>query len=125
MNVNELVEQYFGQIEIEDTNYVAVDDAVSDAAYILLILPTRMLRDYQKIKGSRKKLPDPVEFWKETGLCEKLRMHESTFNGGHANLSDVLDYLGGDVWGNYQKLSMKDNSRIRLDITEIPEFHPE
>jgi hypothetical protein len=40
-------------------------------------------------------------------------------------LSDVLDYLGGDVWGNYQKLSMKDNSRIRLDITEIPEFHPE
>ncbi len=123
MNVQELVEKYFDQIEIEDTAYVAVNDTVSDAAYLLLNLPTEMLREYQQLNGQRKKLPDGAEFWKETGLVRKLRNFKKHQNIGHTPLGDILDYLDRDVLGTYQEL--KNPERIRLTITEIPEFYPE
>ncbi len=123
MGIPELVNKYFEQIEVENTDFVPVDNAVSDAAYLLLVLPIKMLKEYQKFKGSRKKLPDGAKFWKETGLARRLRDSKKYPRAVDAPLNDILDYLGGDVWGNYQEL---DNpSKIRLSITEIPEFYKE
>jgi len=123
MNMQELVDKYFEQIEVEDTAFVPIDDAVSDAAYLLLNLPMQMLKEYQILKGSRKRLPDGAEFWKETRLVTRLRNSAKYQNVGREGLNDILDYLGGKVWGTYQEL--RNSERIRLDITEIPEFYPE
>lgn len=123
MRIPELVEKYFEQIEVEDTAFVPIDNAVSDAAYLLLNIPTKMLREYKKLKGSRKRLPDGAKFWKETELVIRLRDSARFQNVGREGLNDILDYLGGKVWGTYQELNNPD--RIRLDITEIPEFYPE
>ena len=122
MDLRQLVETYFDQIEIEDANFIPVDDAVSDAAYLLLNIPTEMLNAYSKLKDQNRELPDGAEFWKETGLQNKLRTSDKYHGQGHvSNLSDVLDYLGGKVWGEYRKLNSPE--RIRLGITEVPEFY--
>ncbi len=117
MEMNQLVEKYFDKIEIEDTAYVTVNDAVSDAAYLLLNLPTAMLKEYLKLKGQNKELPDGAEFWKATGLVKRLRNSDKYHGQGHAPLDDILDYLDGEVQGNYQELL--NTERIRLSITEI------
>ncbi len=122
MNMNQIVDTYFDQIEIEDADFVPVDDAVSDAAYLLLNIPTEMLRAYLRLKGQNRELPDGAEFWKETRLGSRLRTSDKYHGQGHvSHLSDILDYLDGKVWGEYQKLNSPE--RIRLDITEVPEFY--
>lgn len=121
MEISELVEKYFEQIEVEDTDFIPINDAVSDAAYILLQLPIDMIKEYQALKNRTEKLPDSVEFWKETGLVKRLRNYKEC-NVGHAPLGDILDYLKEKVWGEFYSCNSK---RIRLDITEIPEFHQE
>lgn len=118
--MDQLVDQYFDQIEIEDTNFVAVNDAVSDGAYLLLNLPTNMLREYQELKGQGERWPDGAEFWKVTGLGRRLRNSEKYYGQGHAPLNDILDYLEGEVQGDYQELLTTE--RIRLGIIEIIEF---
>ena len=62
MDINQLVDTYLDQIEIEDTDYVTINDAVSDAAYIVLNIPTAMLKEYLQLKGQNRELPDGVEF---------------------------------------------------------------
>ncbi len=121
MDIDKLVDKYFNQIEIEDTDFVIVNDAVSDAAYLLLNVPTAMLKEYSQLKNQKEELPDGAEFWKETGLGKKLRNIECNYTGGHVSLPDILDYIEeGDVWGDYQELNSSE--KIRLSITEIPEF---
>lgn len=131
IRIEKLVDKYFDKIEIEDINYVPFDDAKSDAAYLCLNIPIQMLKEYLKIKGRRKKLPDGAEFWKETGLCGKLKISEKHIRQAHSRshtgdsletFSEFLDYLEGDIQGDYQKLNIPE--RIRLSITEIPtEFY--
>lgn len=121
MRIPELVEKYFEQIEVEDTAFVSIDDAVSNATYLLLNIPAEMLIKYQELEGSGKRLPDGAEFWKKTGLVTKLRNSAKYQDVGRERLNDILDYLEGNVWGSYQELNTP--NRIRLDITEIPEFH--
>ena len=126
MNTNELVEKYLKDIEIEDIDFEPIDDAKHDAAYLLLNIPLKMLEEYQELKGEdTNKLPDGAEFWKETQLVKKLRTEEFVHKSrGRQPLYDILDFLNGEVWGNYQKLVQPPN-RIRLDITEIPEYFEE
>lgn len=124
MGMNELVEKYFGQIEIEDTDYVPIDDVASDVAYVLLNIPIAMLKEYLQLKGQNKELPDGAEFWKETGLCKRLRNCGKYHGQGQEPLYNMLDFLEGEVGAGYQKLGSS-SDRIRLDITEIPEFDEE
>jgi hypothetical protein len=120
--ITNLVDKYIERIGIEDTDFVPVDDADSDAAYLLLNIPIKMLREYVKLKNQKKKLPDALEFWKETNLISALRANPNKYYGqGRANLGDVLDYLGGDVRAEYQKLFR--TGRIRLMVQEIPELY--
>ena len=122
MGIDTLADKYFDQIRIEDTDFVPIDDAVSDAAYLLLNVPIKMLKEYLQLEGQNKKLPDGAEFWKETGLGKRLRNIEHSYTGGRVSLSDILDYIEeGDVWGDYQELNFSE--KIRLSITEIPEFY--
>lgn len=120
--INTLIEKYFDQIQIEDTDYVPFDGALSDAAYLLLNIPISMLREYSKLKGQTN-LPDGAEFWKEAGLRKKLRDSDKISRQSHEPLKDILEFLGGEVWGEYQHLG--NSERIRLSITEIPEFYEE
>ena len=82
-----------------------------------------MLKEYQKLNGDRKRLPDGAKFWKETGLVKRLRDSNKYPDNVHAPLNDILDYLGGDVWWDYQELNK--STKIRLSITKIPEFYKE
>jgi len=120
--ISDILDKYFDQIEVEDIDYVPWDDAVSDVAYLLLIVPTAMLQEYLRLKGQNKNLPDGAEFWKATNLRERLR-HSNKYHGqGREPLGDILDFLGRDVQADYQELH--DHGRIRLSIYEIPtEFH--
>ncbi len=122
MDVNGLVDNYFDQIAIEVTAYVPVDDAVSDAAHITLNLPLAMLREYSKLKGLDDDLPDGAKFWKEINIINRLRDSGKFIYHEYQPLIDVLEFLREDVEGTYQKLINPE--RIRLDITEIPEFLP-
>ena len=121
MNFDELVDKYFEEIEIGDTDYLPEDDCEYDIAYILLRIPLDMLRDYQRLKGRKEKeLPNGSEFWLETKLCEKL-MDSNKYNGqGHEPLEDILEFLEVDVNFNYQELGQHNSRRIRLSISEIP-----
>jgi hypothetical protein len=122
MDINKLVERYLNDIEIEDVDFEPVDNAIHDAAYLCLNIPINMLREYQELKGEDiNELPDGAEFWKETQLVKKLRTEEFSKILSHQPLYDILDFLNGEVWGNYQELNQP-TDRIRLSITEVPEF---
>jgi hypothetical protein len=131
MSIKSLVDKYFEQIEVENADYVPFDDAKSDAASILLNVPITMLKEYLQLKRQRKKLPEGAEFWKETGLCSRLKSSKKhikqfrSVNHLHDSFEkfpDFLDGLTGEVQGDYQELGSKE--RIRLSITEIPtEFY--
>ncbi|MCK4730722.1 MAG: hypothetical protein KAT28_05380 [Candidatus Aenigmarchaeota archaeon] len=122
MSIDALVDKYFEQIAIEVTAYVPVDDAVSDAAHITLNLPLAMLREYSKLKGLDEELPDGAKFWKEINIIKRLRDSGKFIYHEYQLLRDILDFLGDDVEVTYQKY---DSEKIRLDITEIPEFLPD
>jgi len=121
MTMQELVDRYFNQIKVTYTDYVPINDAKSDAATITLEIPSEMIREYQRLKGSRKRLPDGAEFWKETGLLERLKSSNKVPERAHSNttLGDVLDYLGGKCWVDFARTS---KDRVELSLTEIPEF---
>ena len=119
MDIQTLVDKYFGLIEIEDTDYVPVDDAVSDAAYLLLDIPIAMLEEYARLHD-QKMPPNGEEFWKETQLASRLRNSGKYRGQGHEPLSDILDFLEGDVAVHYQSLSP---SVMRMSVYEIPRFH--
>ncbi len=117
MNIDTLIDKYFDQIEVEDTDFIPIDDMTFDAAYLLLSLPVAMLREYVKSKDQCQELPNGAEFWKETGLCNKLRNSNKYHGQGHEPLIDILDFLEGNVQVDYQKLNSPE--RIRLCIIEL------
>lgn len=120
MKINELVEKYLDQIEIEEVYFTpAYDDTASDQAYLLLKIPIAMLKEYLIIKGQNKKLPNGAEFWKETGLCERLRNFNKYHGQGHQQLGTILDFLKGEVNVEYQELK-NPPELIRLQVIEIP-----
>lgn len=122
MSMDALMRKYFDEIEIEDADFIPVNDAESDAACLLLNVPTEMLREYLVLKGQDRELPDGAEFWRETGLGNLLRASNKYRGQGHVSyLSDVLDYLEGDVFGEYLKLGSQE--RIVLDITEVLDLY--
>jgi len=75
-----------------------------------------MLREYLVLKNPNKELLDGAEFWKETGLGNKLKNFEKYLIRGHAPLKDILEFLNGEVYGIYQSLNV--GIKIRLAITE-------
>ena len=117
MDMNTLVEKYFDQIEIEDADFESTDNGKPYPAYLTLIIPMAMLKEYLRLKGQNKKLPDGAEFWKETGLGRRLRNFDKYPERRHGTyLNDILDYLEGNVLGDYQKLYTP--GRMRLSIHE-------
>lgn len=121
MSVEQIVGKYFPQIQVEYTEYVPMNEAKSDAATITLRVPTAMLREYLASKGQTKELPDPVDFWVDSGLVNKLRGSNKQVESQHEPLDDILDFLGGEVTGSYQGLAVQE--QIKLSITEVPEFY--
>lgn len=131
--MNKLVDKYFDQIQVESTEYLDGDDVGCDAAYLLLQLPIQMLRDYQELRKSGyvefpvgkldniqlEKLPEGVQFWKETGLKERLQESCKYVIGSYESLDDILIFLGGNVSVDYQNIHSSE--RIRMSITEIVE----
>jgi len=122
MSVNQLASTYIDRIEIEDTEYVPIDDAVSDAACLTLTVPTVMLRDYSRLRALKRELPNGPKFWRDTRLGELLRNSDKYHDQGHEPLSDILDYLEGKVWVDYQRFRNLPEI-IRMSVTEVPEFH--
>lgn len=113
--IQDLVDKYFDLIEIEDTNFI--DNPEYNLAYLLLNVPTALLKEYSAMKN-QKKLPDPAEFWEQTKLGDRLKKSCKYTGQGHEPLLDILEFLEGQVQGNYQELHTPD--RIRMSITELP-----
>jgi hypothetical protein len=122
MGIQELVDRYFNQIEVAYTDYAIINDAKSDAATITLEVPFTMIKEYQRLKGSRKRLPDGAEFWRETGLLARLKNSDKVPRRAYSNttLGDVLDYLGGKCWVNFTRMS---KDKVELSLTEVPDFY--
>jgi len=122
MRMQELVDRYFNQIEVTYTGYVPISDAKSDVATITLEIPFAMIREYQRLKDSRKRLPDGAEFWRETGLLTRLKNSDKVSRHAHfdTTLSDVLDYLGGKCWVDFARMS---KDKVKLSVTEVPDFY--
>jgi hypothetical protein len=117
MSMQELVDKYFDQIEVEDADFLPVNDSTSDMATLLLNLPTEMLQEYQTMMGNLETLPDGAEFWMNSGLVERLRKSKKIPLRSHEPPNDILDFLKGEVCGDYQRLN--DAKRIRLSIQEV------
>jgi len=119
--LDNLMEKYLDQIWIEYTDYEPADDAICDIAVITLNVPVVMLKEYQALKGQDEDLPDPVEFWNDTGLVERLESYDKKYYQHHP-LPDILEFLrlSEDVSGEYQKL--QNPERIRIDIAEVPQY---
>ena len=118
--LNQLVDTYFDQIRIEDTDYVDTGVPGHDAAYLLLQVPMAMLQEYLQLKGQDQELPNPIEFWKETQLVRRLTHSDKYHGQGHEPLEDILEFLGGEVGVDYQVdyQNLHSSKRIRLAITE-------
>jgi hypothetical protein len=117
MDIKEFVGRYINDIVIENTDFVPCDDAVSDMAYILLNVPTAMLREYAALKNIEYP-PDGANFWNDCDLVNRLRSHKP--ESAHQPLADILEFLSiAEVDGQYQQLKPED--RIRLSITECPQ----
>lgn len=114
-SISDLVEKYLTSIEIWDIDFVPFDDADSDAAYIRLELPKAMLKEYLAIKKQNKELPDVEEFWKDTGLADKL--DSKNYRMGHEDLVDIIELLRGAVCGDYQ--SIIGSKMTRMSVYEV------
>lgn len=122
MKVRELVDKYFGEIEVESAEFIPYDEAKSDVAYLLLNIPVAMFKEYLILKGQTKgKFPEGAEFWRETGLGKRLRNSNKDHGQGVSPLLDILDFLEGDVQIDYQDLFSSE--KIRFEIMEIPELY--
>ena len=118
MELNLLPQKYYEQIEIEDTDYVPVNDAPSDAAYLLLRIPSKMLDEYQKLREEVKSLPNANEFLRETGILEYLRKNlKPVYRGGHEPLADILEFLEGDFEADFEVTGVF--GKIRLRVIEV------
>jgi hypothetical protein len=123
MDYKALIDRYIKDLEVEDVDYVPVDDCSHDAAYLLLNLPTGMLREYSRMaNGNDNQLPDGVSFWRETGLGLRLQEVDRKKVRTHEPLADILEVLnakGVALDARYQEFA--DKKRIRLSIEEMPE----
>ena len=119
--INLLVDKYFDQIEVVNTDFYVTFNYGPDAAYLSLNIPTAMLKEYLTLKGQERELPDEVQFWKETRLVERLA-HSNKYHGqGREPLEDILEFLGDEVCGSYQRINSSE--RIRLIIVEATESY--
>jgi len=111
-----LVDEFFCQIEVVYTNFDPchqVGDYGSDAAEMAITVPDGMLSRYSELKGVKE--PEGAEFWKETKLAKRLREYNGKIPAEHANMFDVLDFLGGEVQVSYRS---EGHGRTRIDISE-------
>jgi hypothetical protein len=121
MPVFDLVDRYFGEIEIEYTNYELYDETTYDAADIELLIPVQMILDYQIANNVfDASLPDAVEFWEENGLASRLIGSGKPVRRQHQPLDDIVELLNGDVEITGGFYSAR-KGMIRLCITEFPE----
>ncbi len=117
--IENLVDKYFNDIQIENSDFIPRDGDASDVSYILLNLPLNFLKEYLIIKNQNRELPDVAEFWRDTNFVNKLKnLDKSKFVTHALYLPDLLQYLHGDIEGGYQK--HPNPKRIRMEITEIP-----
>lgn len=120
MELNNLVDKYFNQIEIVDTDFVTTHYESPDAAFLLLRIPVAMLNDYLKLKKQKKKLPDAKEFWIETNLSEKLSNSDKYHGQGHEPLADILEFLEGQIYAEFGAIR-NSSKMITLSLHDIPE----
>jgi hypothetical protein len=127
MRLEELMDRYFGQVDIEDAEFYPIEEfcddpaeGLPDAASILLSIPKKILIEYSAIKGLGGSLPDGVEFWKDTkmvDLIEKTEKYKGVAYGEcHEPILDITCWLKGEVYAEYQ--DMKDPEFVRLEIYE-------
>ena len=119
MDITYLVDKYFKKIEIEDADFVPINNFSSEVPYLSLILPIEMLKEYSRIINQEDKLPDGKEFWKKTDLENKLKNSDKYHGQGHITfLSDVLCYLEENSEVRYEKLNSSE--KIRMTIKGTP-----
>ncbi len=120
--IEKLMEKYIKQIEIEEAGLEPVDAAFGkpDGASLNLIVPIIMLKEYLKLKGQRKNLPDPEEFRKDTNLIDRLYQHCPIDKVYQSPVEDVLSILGirGELECEYHDLFTRPGY-IRVSISEI------
>jgi hypothetical protein len=110
-----LVNRYFKQIEVESADE-------EEFAELDIIVPLKMLQEYQKIKKSRKKFPDGEQFWKETNLAKKLyeydrrRLEKWRYPEAFEETLDLLN-LTDNVNIQFQPIISPKN-KVRLYIEE-------
>ncbi len=89
-------------------------------AYIAIIVPGNMIKEYNKLAQTKGKseYPPASEFVKETKMLERLRKSNvKIIDTRWSNLGDVLDCLEkGFYSASFQPLESKD---VRLEIEEI------
>lgn len=114
--MDESLKKYLSQIEIKNAGPDTTDDDELGTDYVSIVLqiPMAMLSDYQTNKGLTGN-PDLVEFWKETGLYDELCIIAESNPSYHFAI-DALEYLGGEVSGNY--LSELNDGTKRVEICE-------
>lgn len=130
-NISSLGDKYFKQVKIESLGYESeLGDPHSSYAYIVLVVPSAMLKGYLKLK-KQKKLPKPEEFWKETGLCERLedkKFNELKKDGGlgyakycwRHDFSKLFEKLSGEesvLFGLFKKTNNSQKRKLRIEET--------
>lgn len=113
--ISNLIEKYFDEIKIEEIGFEPDYGAVSDAAYMIINIPKKMIEGYQKLK---EKNVSALDFWKGTNLRKKLRRLNKFEDSTSVN--DILDFLDGKILAEFRQSS---GERIRMYITEIPEYN--
>ncbi len=135
MDLKQLVDTYFDQIEIEDAG--CIDCGGAKAVYLTLRIPIAMVNDYlvwrrqnyklfyapfDKLKElPNGELPDGVEFWKKTELSIRLRYSDKYHLQGYTpfeNIDDILDFLEGRVLGEFE--GSINSKMVILEIMELP-----
>ena len=112
MDVEELVDKYFDEIEVKEAYY---DDNNSPSgprpAVVGLTLPTEMVREFSRLKGYGIMIPDGAEFWRETGLGKRLRNSDrwKDYIGHEDYLRDILDFL--------EEMIFMENLEINTEFT--------
>lgn len=130
-SIDDLINRYMGEIEILNAELLPPPYSpdpqreTRHLAHLELSVPTRMIKEYKRIMGLTKKLPNAKRFLIETGLLRRLEgkglaEYGQTEEGevSAIEVSEVLEYLLGKVYAEYGD---SDNNSTTIEVKEIPE----
>jgi hypothetical protein len=120
MELYQLVDEYFanGKVKVLAADFIICDmECDNDLAHISIELPRSLLNDYLAIKPSASALPQPKEFWDNSGILERLKYSNENYREQFGKKRDVLGSLGIDVYADFFNI---ESDPVILDITAKP-----